>query len=146
MQLGEPIGGVISEPGLHWRIPFIQDVLATRPVEVHSQVGLRIGVEVQRAQPPEHLVDAEPVRVQLAPVAEEEVQRREATRVARALDRVLLWNHYVVPQWNYPFQRTARWDRFGRPADDKMPKYGAAAFPTIWWWDAERAAKTGARG
>jgi modulator of FtsH protease HflC len=26
VQLGEPVGGVISEPGLHWRIPFIQDV------------------------------------------------------------------------------------------------------------------------
>jgi microcin C transport system substrate-binding protein len=56
-----------------------------------------------------------------------------------ALDRVLLWNFYVVPQWNYPFQRTARWDRFGHPAN--MPKYGAAAFPTIWWWDAAKAAK-----
>ena len=61
----------------------------------------------------------------------------------KALDRVLLWNHYVVPQCTYPFQRTARWDRFARP--ETMPKYGAAAFPTIWWWDAERAAKTGSR-
>jgi len=26
VQLGEPVGGVISEPGLHWRVPFIQDV------------------------------------------------------------------------------------------------------------------------
>jgi len=26
VQLGEPVGGVISEPGLHWRMPFIQDV------------------------------------------------------------------------------------------------------------------------
>jgi modulator of FtsH protease HflC len=26
VQLGEPIGGVISDPGLHWRTPFIQDV------------------------------------------------------------------------------------------------------------------------
>ena len=26
VQLGEPVGGVISEPGLHWQIPFIQDV------------------------------------------------------------------------------------------------------------------------
>jgi len=26
VQLGEPVGSVISEPGLHWRIPFIQDV------------------------------------------------------------------------------------------------------------------------
>ncbi len=26
VQFGEPIGDVISEPGLHWRIPFIQEV------------------------------------------------------------------------------------------------------------------------
>jgi microcin C transport system substrate-binding protein len=57
----------------------------------------------------------------------------------RALDRVLLWNHYVVPQWNIDKVRTARWDRFARP--DPMPKYGADAFPTIWWWDAARAAR-----
>jgi microcin C transport system substrate-binding protein len=57
----------------------------------------------------------------------------------KALDRVLLWNFYVVPQWTYGKQRTARWDRFGHPQN--MPKYGAAAFPTVWWWDAEKAAK-----
>jgi microcin C transport system substrate-binding protein len=37
----------------------------------------------------------------------------------------------------------ARWDRFGHP--DAMPKYAAAAFPTIWWWDADKAAKAGSR-
>jgi microcin C transport system substrate-binding protein len=26
-----------------------------------------------------------------------------------------------------------------------LPKYGAAAFPMVWWWDAEKAAKTGGR-
>jgi microcin C transport system substrate-binding protein len=52
---------------------------------------------------------------------------------------VLLWNHYVVPQWSYPFQRTARWDRFSHP--ETMPTYGAAAFPTIWWRDEAKAAK-----
>ena len=57
----------------------------------------------------------------------------------RALDRVLLWNHYVVPQWTYSKQRTARWDRFSRP--ETLPEYGAAAFPTIWWWDAQKAAE-----
>jgi microcin C transport system substrate-binding protein len=67
--------------------------------------------------------------------------REELVAATHALDRVLLWNHYVVPQWTYGKERTARWDRFGRPAT--MPKYGAAAFPTIWWWDAEKAAKTG---
>ena len=54
----------------------------------------------------------------------------------KALDRVLLWNHYVVPQWNFSKVRTARWDRFGHP--DHMPKYGLAAFPTLWWWNAAR--------
>jgi microcin C transport system substrate-binding protein len=69
--------------------------------------------------------------------------RAELVAATKALDRVLLWNHYVVPQWTYPFQRTARWDRFARP--EKLPQYAAAAFPTIWWWDAERAAKTRSR-
>ncbi|HEX5047173.1 MAG TPA: protease modulator HflC [Gammaproteobacteria bacterium] len=26
VQLGEPVGGVITDPGLHWRLPFIQEV------------------------------------------------------------------------------------------------------------------------
>jgi len=65
--------------------------------------------------------------------------RDELVAATHALDRVLLWNFYVVPQWTYGKQRTARWDRFSRPAN--MPKYGLAAFPTIWWWDAEKAAK-----
>jgi microcin C transport system substrate-binding protein len=65
--------------------------------------------------------------------------RDDLTAATRALDRVLLWNHYVVPQWNYPKARTARWDRFGRP--EQLPEFGQAAFPAIWWWDATRAAK-----
>jgi microcin C transport system substrate-binding protein len=69
--------------------------------------------------------------------------RAELVAASKALDRVLLWNNYVVPQWTYGKQRTARWDRFGRP--EKMPEYGASAFPTIWWWDAEKAAKLGRR-
>jgi microcin C transport system substrate-binding protein len=71
--------------------------------------------------------------------------RAELVAATRALDRVLLWNHYLVPQWTYNKSRTVRWDRFGRPSDEMMPKYGADAFPTIWWWDAEKAAKLRAR-
>jgi microcin C transport system substrate-binding protein len=65
--------------------------------------------------------------------------RDELVASARALDRVLLWHHCVVPQWAYGKIRTARWDRFATP--DNMPIYGLSAFPSIWWWDAERAAK-----
>jgi microcin C transport system substrate-binding protein len=71
------------------------------------------------------------------------MNRAELVAATRALDRVLLWNHYVVPQWTYGKVRTARWDRFGHP--EVMPKYGRDLFPTIWWWDAAKAAKTGSR-
>ena len=69
--------------------------------------------------------------------------RADLVAATKALDRVLLWNHYVVPQWTYGKQRTARWDRFAHP--EKMPEYGASAFPSVWWWDAQKAAKTGGR-
>jgi microcin C transport system substrate-binding protein len=69
--------------------------------------------------------------------------REELVAAARALDRVLLWNDYVVPQWTYSKVRTARWDRFGKP--DRMPIYGLSAFPTIWWWDTRRATETASR-
>jgi microcin C transport system substrate-binding protein len=65
--------------------------------------------------------------------------RGELVAATRALDRVMLWNHYVVPLFTYDQVCTARWDRFGRP--DPMPKYGGSAFPTVWWWDAEKAKK-----
>ncbi len=49
----------------------------------------------------------------------------------RALDRVLLWSHYVIPHWHITAFRVAYWDRFGRPA--VAPKY-ALGFDT-WWID-----------
>jgi microcin C transport system substrate-binding protein len=66
----------------------------------------------------------------------------ELIAATRALDRVLLWNYYTVPQWSYNKMRTVRWNRFSHP--EPMPKYGAAsAFPALWWWDADKTAKTG---
>lgn len=69
--------------------------------------------------------------------------RGDLVAATKALDRVLLWNHYVVPQWTYPKLRTARWDRFGRPSE--LPKYGLSGFPALWWYDADRAARIGKR-
>jgi microcin C transport system substrate-binding protein len=60
----------------------------------------------------------------------------------RALDRVLLWNHYVVPQFTYPFARYARWDRFSNAG---LPKYARSGLPSLWWYDAEKAARIGKR-
>ncbi|MCJ8144598.1 extracellular solute-binding protein [Ancylobacter sp. A5.8] len=66
--------------------------------------------------------------------------REELVAATRALDRVLLAHDYVVPTWNYPNVRTARWNRFAHP--EKLPDY-SFSFPDIWWWDAALAAKTG---
>ncbi len=54
----------------------------------------------------------------------------------RALDRVLLWGHYVIPQWHLTAFRVAYWNKFGRPA--VAPKYGLG-FNT-WWVDPVKAA------
>jgi microcin C transport system substrate-binding protein len=63
--------------------------------------------------------------------------RTDLAAATRALDRVLLWNHYVVPQWRAPFDRIAIWDMFGRP--DKLPSQ-TAGFAQVWWYD-DAAAK-----
>lgn len=66
-------------------------------------------------------------------------ESREALVVAcRALDRVLNWQYYAVPQWYSAVDRIAVWDRFGRPA--VQPEY-ASGFPDTWWFDPEKAAK-----
>ncbi len=67
--------------------------------------------------------------------------REELVAATKALDRVLLWNHYVVPQWISGETWTARWNRFAHP--DPLPEY-RIGFPTIWWWDEEKAAQIAA--
>ena len=47
----------------------------------------------------------------------------------RALDRVLLWSHIVVPNWHSPVDRIVFWDKFGFP--EKIPMQGTS---TDYWW------------
>jgi microcin C transport system substrate-binding protein len=54
----------------------------------------------------------------------------------RALDRVLLWGHYVIPNWHIKADRYAFWNKFGRP--DRIPLQGADV--DTWWFDAKKAA------
>lgn len=69
--------------------------------------------------------------------------RSELVAATHALDRVLLWNFYLVPQFTYGFSRYARWDRFSHA--EPLPKYGRSGLPTLWWYDAEKAARIGKR-
>lgn len=52
----------------------------------------------------------------------------------RALDRVLLWGHYVIPQWHIRSYRVAYWDKFDRPKTS--PKYNLG-FDT-WWVKSQK--------
>lgn len=63
--------------------------------------------------------------------------RTELLHLTHALDRVLLWNHFVVPQWFSKGTRMARWNRFGFP--ETLPDY-QMGFPGIWWFDEAKAA------
>jgi microcin C transport system substrate-binding protein len=61
-----------------------------------------------------------------------------ASLVARthALDRVLQWGFYVVPNWYIAYDRYAYWDKFGRPAI--TPSQGAQV--DTWWIGPQKAA------
>ena len=56
--------------------------------------------------------------------------RDDLVAACRALDRVLLWSHYVVPQWHINKHRLAYWNKFEQPAI--APIYGDVGFYT--WW------------
>lgn len=60
-----------------------------------------------------------------------------------ALDRVLLANHFVVPGYTLTYSRTARWNRFSHP--ETLPEF-SSGFPSIWWFDEDKAAATGGAG
>jgi microcin C transport system substrate-binding protein len=60
----------------------------------------------------------------------------------RALDRVLLWNYYVIPHFHLGAYRIAYWNRFSRPA--VMPKYDLG-FDT-WWIDPAKDTALAAHG
>lgn len=64
--------------------------------------------------------------------------RADQIAAARALDRVILWNHYLVLQWHNPNAWIAYWDKFGRPAKHPSQDPGIV---TTWWYDADAAAK-----
>ncbi len=68
--------------------------------------------------------------------------REDLVAATRALDRVLLWGHYVIPHWHTRVIRVAYWNKFGRPA--VTPRYGLDLF--AWWVDPQKLAALEAAG
>ncbi len=61
--------------------------------------------------------------------------REELDTAAQALDRVLRWGFYVIPQFHLAATRIALWDKYGYP--DPHPKYNIDL--DAWWVNPERA-------
>lgn len=59
--------------------------------------------------------------------------------IIRALDRVLLFGYYVVPNWYSDYYRVAYWNKFGMPK--VQPKYAGSPSAVIndWWIVPEKA-------
>ena len=53
----------------------------------------------------------------------------------------MMAQQYVIPSYTGLSDRIAYWNRFGHP-DFKTLRFDLG-IPTVWWWDADAAAKTG---
>jgi len=65
--------------------------------------------------------------------------RAELVATTRALDRVLLWGHYVIPHWYSDSFRVVHWDKFDKPAQSAPYTGDYFVLPLTWWYDAEKA-------
>jgi len=61
--------------------------------------------------------------------------REELVATTHALDRVLLWNFYYIPQYHNPKAWVGYWNKFGMP--EKQPSYVGVDLDS-WWIDPER--------
>lgn len=60
--------------------------------------------------------------------------RDQLVVLTHALDRVLLWNYFVIPQFHLSAARVAYWNRFGMPPNPPLYSPGIDA----WWVDADK--------
>ena len=61
--------------------------------------------------------------------------RDDLLAATHALDRVLLWNYYVIPQYNRAERWIAYWNKFGMP--EKQPDYLGPDLES-WWIDPQK--------
>lgn len=68
---------------------------------------------------------------------------QEMNTAGQALDRILLWNFYVIPDGHPIGRHACYWDRFGHPplGAEHMRWSG---FPNLWWIDEQKNARVNA--
>ncbi|OZG73643.1 hypothetical protein BTA51_07420 [Hahella sp. CCB-MM4] len=72
---------------------------------------------------------ADPVIDELIDLVITAPDRESLVARTHALDRVLLWNHFVIPQWHLPYERIAYWKKLAHP--EKQTKVGSDL--STWW-------------
>jgi microcin C transport system substrate-binding protein len=71
----------------------------------------------------------DPVVDELIAMVLASTSREQLVPAMKALDRVLLWQHYTIPNWHLDYHRLAHWDKFGRPQNPTPYKLGIEN-----WW------------
>ena len=61
--------------------------------------------------------------------------RKELVTYTKVLDRILLFNYYLIPQFHIGHYRVAYWNKISRPSIS--PKYDLGF--DFWWFDPEKA-------
>jgi len=80
---------------------------------------------------------ADPVIDELVELVVSASDLEELIARSRALDRVLQWNFYQIPEWYSSNDRLVYWDRFSRPKIDPSRMFTIAT----WWYDEAKAAR-----
>ncbi len=65
--------------------------------------------------------------------------RKELVTYTKVLDRILLFNYYLIPQFHIGHYRVAYWNKISRPS--VSPKYDLGF--DFWWFDSEKALNIG---
>lgn len=63
--------------------------------------------------------------------------RDELIIAMKALDRVLLWSHYSIPNWHLNYHRLASWQKFERPRSSKSDLSPYKLGVENWWFKAD---------
>lgn len=80
----------------------------------------------------------DPVIDELVKLVVSAPDRDELIHRTRALDRALLWGHYVIPNWHLKIARIVSWNKFGMPKTYAKYNPGYTAW-SLWWYDAAKA-------
>ncbi|QKJ87864.1 ABC transporter substrate-binding protein [Paramixta manurensis] len=73
----------------------------------------------------------------IARIMQHQGDEKALVPLGRALDRVLLWNYYMIPMWYNAEDRFAYWNKFSMPS--VAPAYSLGS--DNWWYDVNKAAQ-----